>query len=178
MKTYTIYHVPELKKIGCTEDLERRSKDTEYRDKYHLIPLEYHTDRKEASDREKELQRQYGYEVDDSSFWSLQFTIHSPEVRKKVGKMVSKRQKGKLPKYLNTDKAKQNQIIGKRKQAGRPMSQWTKDGKLIRKWEGYWQICLEHNKPTCTMGSIISNCSGRTKSAYGYVWEYADITKK
>lgn len=175
MEQYIVYHIPELKKIGCTGNLERRSKDTEYRGKYILRPLEIHSDRKKASDREKQLQREYGYEVDDSSFWSLQFTLHSPEVRKKVGKKVSKRQKGKLPKYLNTDEAKANQMKGKRKQAGRPMSQWTKDGKLVRRWEGYWQICLEHGKPTASMGSIMANANGRSKSAYGYVWKYDDI---
>jgi hypothetical protein len=175
MPQFTIYHVPEIKKIGCTEDLDRRSNDIEYRGKYKLIPLEYHTDRRIASDREKELQREYGYEVDTSSFWSIQFGLHSPEARAKVGKKVSKRQKGKLPKSLNTKKAKQNQIIGKRKQAGRPMSQWTKDGELIRRWEGYWQICLQHNKPTAGMGSIMANANGRTASAYGYVWKYDDV---
>ncbi len=175
MQQYVIYHIPELKKIGCTANLKRRSTDTEYKSKFNLVPIEYHTDRKIASKREKELQRKYGYEVDDSSYWSLQFTIHSPEVRKKVGKMVSKRQKGKLPKALNTHKAKQNQIIGKRKQAGRPMSQWTKDGQLVRRWQGYWQICLEHNKPTAGMGSIMANANHRCKSAYGYIWKYDDV---
>ncbi len=60
MKTYYIYHIPGVK-IGCTNTLKKRMKDQGFTS-WEII--EEHTDIYEASDREIELQKQYGYEVD------------------------------------------------------------------------------------------------------------------
>lgn len=58
---YTIYHIPEGSKIGCTDNLRRRMKRHGNPD-YEI--LEEHTCIHEASERERELQKQYGYKVD------------------------------------------------------------------------------------------------------------------
>lgn len=64
MKTYYIYHIPGVK-IGCTSNLERRVKQQTKGD-WEL--LETHTDIDIASQREQELQKQYGYKVDTLSY--------------------------------------------------------------------------------------------------------------
>ncbi len=69
MTTFYIYHVPQyvwpdgrIGKIGCTKEPEVRFK--KYKDLF-VETLEEHTDGWLAGDREKELQKEYGYRVDD-----------------------------------------------------------------------------------------------------------------
>lgn len=84
MKTYYIYHIPEfvypcgsIGKIGVTQQLRRRINDNKIKsiegfDKWEL--LEEHTDVYEVSDREIELQKQYGYKVDKVLYWKTLIT--------------------------------------------------------------------------------------------------------
>ena len=62
---YYIYHIPGVK-IGCTNQIEQRIKDQGFND-YEL--LETHTDIYKASDREQELQKEYGYTVDRAPYY-------------------------------------------------------------------------------------------------------------
>jgi hypothetical protein len=57
---YYIYHIPGVK-IGCSDNPKRRVKAQKY-DYYEI--LETHIDINIASNREIELQKQYGYKVD------------------------------------------------------------------------------------------------------------------
>ena len=61
---YYIYHIKGVK-IGCTSNIKRRVKEQGYTE-YEI--LETHTDIITASERELQLQKQYGYEVDDSLY--------------------------------------------------------------------------------------------------------------
>lgn len=54
---YSIYHIPGVK-IGCSKRVEQRVKEQGYK-KYELLEV-YH-DINKASEREKELQKEYGY---------------------------------------------------------------------------------------------------------------------
>ena len=65
---YHIYHIPLKRKIGVTTDIKRRIRH-HGRPVYEI--LETHTDPKTAGDREQELQRQYGYEVDKIHYFTL-----------------------------------------------------------------------------------------------------------
>jgi len=70
-KTYTVYEVIG-RKIGCTDDFERRLKEIIKRYDVSLeevIILEKHTDIYLASEREQELQRSNGYKVDKDPYW-------------------------------------------------------------------------------------------------------------
>ena len=60
MKKYIIYHIPG-KKIGCTSRIERRM---EQQGNPEYTILETHTDINKASEREIELQKEYGYRID------------------------------------------------------------------------------------------------------------------
>jgi hypothetical protein len=61
---YYIYHI-EGKKIGCTKRLEQRVREQGY-DTYTI--LETHDDIHTAGIREIELQKQYGYRVDTTTY--------------------------------------------------------------------------------------------------------------
>ena len=65
MKNYYIYHVPGIK-IGCTVNVPHRMKEQGFTEWEHL---ETHTDIYEVSDREMELQHQYGLPVDTVPYW-------------------------------------------------------------------------------------------------------------
>tara|TARA_R110000772_G_scaffold233430_1_gene344988 strand:+ start:85 stop:510 length:426 start_codon:yes stop_codon:yes gene_type:complete len=64
MKTYYIYHILGIK-IGCTSDLNRRMKQQGFTE-WEI--LETHTNAQYAGDREKELQLEYGYPIDDNHY--------------------------------------------------------------------------------------------------------------
>ena len=74
---YSIYRLPqfvhpngEIGKVGCTkyDDPQKRAIEQDYTfDDFEV--LEQHEDIYIASDREKELQRQYGYPVDSVPYW-------------------------------------------------------------------------------------------------------------
>lgn len=62
---YTIYHIPGIK-IGCSSEPENRVSKQGFTD-YEV--LEVHEDIYVASDREIELQKQYGYRVDNIPYY-------------------------------------------------------------------------------------------------------------
>ena len=64
---YYIYHIPGVK-IGCTKHLESRMKKQGFTD---WDILETHTDIQLASNREKELQKEYGYRVDGKPYYMM-----------------------------------------------------------------------------------------------------------
>jgi len=62
---YYIYHIPGIK-IGCTFQLEKRMANQGFTE-WEI--LEEHIDIYVASDRERELQKEYGYRVDIIPYW-------------------------------------------------------------------------------------------------------------
>ncbi len=64
---YTIYHIEGIK-IGCTDDIKRRIKQQGY--PIYSI-LEEHDDIMTASNRELELQKEYGYKVDTTPYYQI-----------------------------------------------------------------------------------------------------------
>lgn len=67
-------------KIGVTENLKRRA--TQYKLKF-LEVLESHSNLKEVSKREIELQEQYKFKVDTKEYWKVRKMTKNPEVQKK-----------------------------------------------------------------------------------------------
>ena len=82
---YSIYHIPGIK-IGCSDTPKARIRKQGYTE-YTI--LETHDDIYVASAREFELQKQYGYKVDNTPYWK---TIKMPtkESRSKGGKISGK----------------------------------------------------------------------------------------
>ena len=58
---YYIYHIPGVK-IGCSTEPNKRVKAQRYN---NYVILEEHRDIYKASEREIELQKEYGYEIDN-----------------------------------------------------------------------------------------------------------------
>ena len=119
---YYIYHIPGVK-IGCTADIKRR----QYQLKQELLILEEHTDIYEASSREIELQKEYGYKVDTVPYY------HACTLGYKGGK-ISKR-----PGSLT------------RKQ-GEEIKELYKDP-----WWSYYKIADEYNISEGSIAKVIKN---------------------
>ena len=68
---YYIYHIPKIKKIGCTNNLERRVEKQQGWNKEEYQVLFATSDVKKASDVEYDLQRVYGYKVDVNRYETL-----------------------------------------------------------------------------------------------------------
>jgi len=83
---YYIYHIPGVK-IGCTKNLKSRIRNQGFTE-YEV--LEEHYDINVASDRERQLQRKYGYQVDNgTNVYSSTFS----NMGKKGGAKNSSKQK-------------------------------------------------------------------------------------
>jgi hypothetical protein len=82
MKTYYIYHIEGVK-IGCSNNPKKRVKKQGYTE-YTI--LETHDDIITASNREIELQKQYGYRVDECPYYKS--IIGNKEAGKKGGQIA------------------------------------------------------------------------------------------
>lgn len=156
---YYIYHIPNHKwkdssigKIGCTDELiirMRKQGATEYQ------ILETHLDIYIASDREIELQKQYGYPVDKIPYWR---TVKMSSKGGKIGGVVSIKN-GHLKKI--------------REARQRPIIQFDKSGNKIREWDSGAECAKELNLHS---GNITAVCKGKLKSHKGFVFRYKEQT--
>jgi len=63
------------------------------------------------------------------------------------------------------------EILKKRNIAIKPVNQYDKDNNLIKKWACISDINKELH---FSCGYICTCCKGKRKTAYGYIWRYAD----
>ena len=190
MKTYYIYHIPNHKwpngligKIGCTDDLERRMAD-QYATKYEV--LETHLDIYIASDREIELQKQYGYPVDKTPYWKMS-KLYKKEACSRGGKKTSELG------YLMSYKTKEHQSMAGRKGglvAGprnvasgqiniaraksievikKPIIQFDSDGNFIREWESIIESANELGLQSTHISRV---CKGKRNRTGGFIFKY------
>lgn len=104
MKKYYIYHIPNfvhkdgtVGKIGCTEEEDAKVRvERQGYTEYEI--LETHTDIMIASDREIELQKQYGYPVDSCPYYKTR-QIVTEEGCKKGGSASIKVRKNNKEAY-------------------------------------------------------------------------------
>lgn len=172
---YYIYHIPDyirkngrIGKIGVTENLSERSRHTNsYNRKYNLILLETHTCIYKASEREIELQKEYGYPVDRTPYWKDVSVRKRPDVRSKLKESCS----GENHRLYGKDQPKETRTKISGSNGGRPFSQYALDGTWIRDWE----IVRDASRFLDKDHSGISRClNGDQKSAHGFIWRYKD----
>jgi hypothetical protein len=201
MIKYYIYHIKDFQwkngkigKIGCAKDHIQRVSEQGYSE-YTI--LEIHDCIYEASKREIELQKQYGYPVDRLPYYKCiegrskggkiggKKNVESGhiqrlgKIRGKIrGKIQGKKnvESGHLQRLgkINGRKAVESgqwaiaSIIGREKRK-RPVLQFTKDGQFVKEWEcaKYAGVELQINR-----SSINKCCMGNYKSSGGYVWKY------
>ena len=160
-----IYYIYEIwgKKIGCAVDLERRIKYQNAFNGGRYEVLEVHTDVMLASQREIELQEQYGYKVDNIPYWKTLINVkkaHNSEVRKKA--VANTDYKARTANFDYKARAeKQKKLI----------NQYDLNGNFIKTWSSATEAAEKLNGHKSGIGSC---CIGTQKSAYGYKWKYAN----
>ena len=121
---FYIYHVPGVK-IGCSQNIKKRIRNQKFS---HYEILEEHYDVLDASNREIQLQKQYGYKVDRIPYWmSLERITKAqkiaeqtreqwmPEmVKSMIGKARSIETKEKIAKNHAPCTGKDNAFYGKK----------------------------------------------------------------
>jgi len=191
--TYFIYHI-KGKKIGCTNNIHNRVRLRQQSTDFEV--LEQYEDIYVASNREIELQKQYGYKVDTIPYWKTIKNTTSPQSRQKAvqntdwearnantdyearnkkvdwDEVVSKRK----PQQYSTEQRKQTaskvdwiEANKKRvKKVFKPIFQYD-DETLIKKWISQ----KEAGKALGISDSGINQClKGKQKTAGGYKWRY------
>ena len=93
---YYIYHIPGIK-IGCSSEIDIRVESQGF-NQYEI--LENHLDIYIASNRERELQKQYGYLIDKAPYWmTIENQIKS---RNKKSRIKAIKSRGKVKEVLST----------------------------------------------------------------------------
>jgi len=127
---YYIYHIPGVK-IGCTKNLKSRIRVQGFNE-YEI--LEEHTDINVASDRERQLQTKYGYQVDNgTNVYSSKFA----GMGKKGGGKNTKKQMDWRKKW-GTEKA--NEMVKSGEWEELQKKAWVNAGKKAiadGRWEKY-----------------------------------------
>ena len=163
MKTYYIYHIPNYKwkngrigKVGCTDDLKNRMYHYSKNILYEVI--ETHSDIYIASDREIELQKQYGYPVDKNPYWKS-IKMPTKEGRIKSGK--KKVESGHM--------AKMSALAHQARRT--PILQYDKNGKFIKEWGSGKEAGDELGISPKNISHVVR---GQRKTAGGFIWKYKE----
>jgi len=99
-KLYYIYLIPFKNKVGCCDNIKRRMQRQGVKEGEFIL-LEAHYDINIASDRERELQKRYGYRIDRASYSQMS------EMGKKGGIITSS-----IPGHMSRAGKKGGKIIG------------------------------------------------------------------
>ena len=159
---YYIYHIPNVK-IGCTKNPNRRVKQQGYTE---FEILEQYEDIDIASKRELELQEQYGYKKDYTSY-SKSIQGYDVEKVRKAGKASATKQWLKnREELIKRSKLSKSILIEK---YGQEIIQYDLDGNFIKEWKGMKEAARTLNiKPP----NLTATLKGRQKTCRGFLWKY------
>lgn len=183
MKTYYIYHIPGVK-IGCSQNIKKRISHQKFTT-YEI--LEEHSDVYIASKREIELQKQYGYRIDNIPYYqSLKRITKAQEISLKtknewLPKVDWKAREEKINQKEKWDKVKlsENYInmdrrsISLKSQAHRRKTilQYDLDGNFIKEWDcGVNQLSKKFGY---SVGAVCTK-KKNSKSIGGFQWRYKE----
>ena len=193
---YWIYHVPGIK-IGVSNNPEHRVIKQQGYKEYEI--LEEHTNIKEVSKREIELQKQYGYPVDKIEYWKFvknQKKSYTPEARKKAAAktdytIVSAKRSANTDWKARTAKrdykaaaAKVDWKTTRAKgvantdwvKAGEikkiPVNQYDLEGNLIKRWDSAKDAAIKLFNNKKRQSGISQCCKGQFKTAFKFIWKY------
>ena len=158
---YSIYHIKGVK-IGVSTQPEVRVERQGYTD---FEILETHTDIYKVSEREIELQKEYGYPVDQVPYYkSYEWCAKGASGG---GKAVHEKYPN-MAKKLGSKNGRKNGLKSRHK-VRKPVYQYDIDGNLIKVFEGA-RIAQKE------LGYCIShNLRGRTKTCHGFIFSYTPI---
>jgi hypothetical protein len=183
MKKYYIYHIPtfvhkdgKIGKIGCSEEPDTRTNNQGYTE-YEI--LEEHTDIMITSDREIELQKQYGYPVDKVPYYMSRQKWGSVAGKKGGQKCLETGQVYEALAMVDRKKIHQTLLKNgfytefyKKGNAAtiKSVLQYTKDGQFIAEHKSVSEAARSVGKDGAS--AISSVCKGKKPSIYGYVWKH------
>ena len=174
---YYIYHIEGIK-IGCTMNPNIRPKKQGCP---NPIILEEHDDVYIVSDREMQLQKEYGYKVDNTPYWKT-LKIATKEGRLKGGKKggewsiqsghIKKIQSlgGKAIAKINRENGKWNEVIKAANMATSiVIEQRDYNGNIVNEFKSGREAARKTN---VNQSSIVKCCKGKIKRAGGYTFNY------
>jgi len=205
---YNIYHIPEfvysdgsIGKIGVSNNVKQRMKQQGYTIK-DVEVLEEHTDIYEVSNREQELQKQYGYRVDTIPYWKtikngLKQSIQSKQrVAKNMSKGLTKEQRSKGSKLTYKTNKESGHMAKFHKMGGKAAGKIHAESGHMDKMRELSIIAsrkpiLQYDKDgkfikewisisECgraliyDISSIAKVCKGKQKTAKGFVFKYKE----
>lgn len=183
-KTYYIYHIPNVK-IGCSIKPEKRVKLQGYK-KYEI--LEKHKDIYIASKREKKLQEEYGYKVDNSPYYQTiefskkSYTKTKRPKKKEVKTETIEERTIRLKKWHEDMKKRKVGFYDKQVSYNAGMVSKEKFSKPIKAYKypsmeyiGEFTSKKDFGRQyeISNVGNIRNVLKGRAKSCYGFTFEYA-----
>ncbi|MEY4457278.1 MAG: hypothetical protein RLY15_1542 [Bacteroidota bacterium] len=150
---YYIYHIPGIK-IGCTTDVQRR---VEFEQGYSEYEILYESECiYSASRMELQLQKNLGYPVDITPYYkSYNNRKKGNETQRITGQFKKTREKA----YKKTSKK---------------INQLDLNGNFIKTFNSFREALRSLNKSENLVKGLWLCCNGKTKTLYGYKWEYAD----
>jgi hypothetical protein len=157
--------------------------------------LEEYDCKYKVSDREIELQKEYGYPVDNNPYWKI-LEMHSKQSKIKGGKVAGKKavESGQLAKAarlgglaLTKEQCSKGGKLGGRKNvesghmkrmqkiahiaSRKAILQYDMDGNFIKEWVSAAEACREEN---FSSSKICSVAKGNRNSHKGFVFKYKE----
>jgi len=174
-RIYTIYHIPKyvwsdgnIGKIGVTsQTLKQRFRKYKNQNLLDSEILEEYNCKYKVSDREIELQKHYGYKVDNKPYWKT-IKMPSAEGRLKGGKTAGAIY-GPLSVASGQLKLMRDKSAELRK---KPILQYDLNGNFIKEWECGKYAGIELNLHAT---SITQVCKGKFKQTGGYIFKYKEV---
>lgn len=159
---YYIYHI-KGKKIGVSQEPDNRTKRQGFSE-YEI--LETHNCIYEVSKREQDLQKQYGYKVDNVPYWKTRLTPTKEGIIK-GGKIAGEKNKEQFKKIASEHAV--NNSLKSRWKLQKKVYQYDLDGNLIQTFNGAREA--KRLLGYC-MGS---NLRRKKKTCHGFVFSYEPL---
>lgn len=171
---YYIYHIPGVK-IGCSQNINKRISSQKFS---HYEIIEEHSDVYIASNREIELQKQYGYKVDRIPYYeSLKRITKAQEIALKTknewlpnvdwkardAKVDFNKRAVKInshPNYIN------RKFRNGSKQLIKPVYQYDLNGNFIKEWNISFREMKQHGFESA------KRAAKENKIYKKYIWKY------
>jgi len=158
------------RKIGATNDVERRMKEQKAKEGEYRI-IEEHTNSKVCSIREIELQKEFNYPVDKIQYWkTLKWS------KKSQTPQAQKKRVNSMDWEARTAKINYKAIVDSRdwgarsKKMEKPINQYDLEGNFIKRWDSITDAAMNLNSG---VPNIIKCCRGKIKTHKKYIWKYA-----
>ena len=162
---YSIYHIPtfvhkdgSIGKIGCTNQKPKTRVEKQGYSSFEILETYDCIDK--ASNREQELQKEYGYPID---YCPYNKTATMWKTAVKASKEMMSSDYG--------DRLRKKAQLSNKKNNSKVILQYSKEGIFIKEWVGIKATA----RALKTGAGNISGClNGRLKTCGGFIWKYKE----